>query len=236
MEHLGGMERPLRLVLIRHGESARNAAKGDAVFFTEDGRRLVNHLSDTDNLLTENGWRQARETGAALRERFGVPDCLYHSGYRRTVDTATGILSAYDASERARIETCANIFIRERDNGYTFNMTAEEATAAFPWLQDYWQTYGNFYARPPGGESLADVVQRTYLFLDMLFRAREGKLIFVVTHGGTTRCLRFLLERWTHAEAAAAPAPDNCGVTVYSYDKAKRRMALEEFNSVYWRQ
>lgn len=234
MDHLGDMERPLRLVLIRHGESARNQAKGGAVFLTEEGRQLIAQVSDVDNPLTENGWRQARETGAALRERFGVPDCIYHSGYQRTADTTAGILSAYDAGEQARIEVSTNIFIRERDTGYTFNMTSDESTKSFPWLQEYWQTYRGFYARPPGGQSFADVVQRVYLFLDMLFRAREGRVVFAVTHGGTMRCFRFLLERWTHSEVEVALSPANCGVTVYNYDQARRQMVLEEFNSVCW--
>lgn len=231
---LGNIERPLRLVLVRHGESARNAAKREAFFLTEQARQLVAQFSYADNPLTENGWRQARETGAVLRERFGVPDCLYHSGFRRASDTAAAIVGAYDPAEQACIEMCTNIFIRERDTGYGYNMTAQEADRAFPWLQEYWAMCGGFYARPPGGESLADVVQRVYLFLDMLFRSREGKLIFVVTHSGTTRCFRFLLERWTHAEVEAAAGTENCGVTVYGYDAERRRMVLEEANTICW--
>ena len=47
---------------------------------------------------------------------------------------------------------------------------------------------------------------------------RAGQKILVVTHGGTLRCFRFLLERWDYARAAAWPegqAPANCGVTTY---------------------
>ena len=35
--------------------------------------------------------------------------------------------------------------------------TKEEAEKSFPWLREYWETFGGFFARPPGGESLADV-------------------------------------------------------------------------------
>ena len=131
-----------------------------------------------------------------VRARFGVFDYVYHSGYRRTADTAAGILSAYTDDERAAMKLRAHAFIRERDNGYTWDMTTAEAEAAFPWLQDYWDTHGPWFARPPGGESLADVAQRAYLFLNMLFRDRAGQRILVSTHGGTLRAFRSLLERW----------------------------------------
>lgn len=30
-----------------------------------------------------------------------------------------------------------HLFIRERDGGHTYDMTDAQASAAFPWLQDY---------------------------------------------------------------------------------------------------
>jgi broad specificity phosphatase PhoE len=80
-------------------------------------------------------------------------------------------------------------------------MTEAEAEAAFPWLEEYWRTFGGFMARPPGGESLADVVGRVHMFLDVLFRDRIGQKVLVVTHGGTIRCFRFALERWHYSQA-----------------------------------
>ena len=232
---LGQMDRPLRLVLVRHGETLRNRVKTALYFADDDERRGLPDVAYTDMPLTEEGRRQAEATGSALRERFGVPGCLYHSGFRRTVETMTGILTAYDAAERERIDIRENTFVRERDTGYTYNMTAGEAEIAFPWLQEYWRTHGNFYARPPGGESFADVVRRVYLFLDMLFRDSEGKTVFVVTHGGTKRCFRYLLERWSHEDVETAQGAENCGVTVYRYSEEAKRLLLEEANSVYWR-
>ena len=60
-------------------------------------------------------------------------------------------------------------------------------------------------ARPPGGESLADVVARVHTFLGTLFRDRGGQKILVVTHGGTIRCFRFLLERWGYGTPRRGP-------------------------------
>ena len=129
-----------------------------------------------------------------------------------------------------------NLFLRERDTGYTFDMTTAEAEAAFPWLQDYWATYGTIFARPPGGESMADVAQRAYLFLGMLFRERAGQQVVVVTHGGTLRMFRLLLERWSWDEAETrfhADAVPNGSATTYAFDAAAGRLVLRELSRVW---
>ena len=224
------------LVLVRHGESARNVAKKTNRFFLDDeSRKAVQGIADWDVPLTAIGERQAAGAGRMLRARFGVFDYVYHSGYRRTADTATGILSAYADEERAAMNLRAHAFVRERDAGYTYDMTTAEAEAAFPWLQEYWDTHGLWFSRPPGGESLADVAQRVYLFLNMLFRDRAGQRVLVVTHGGTLRAFRSLLERWPVEEIPIilkdCKTP-NCGVTVYGLDPELRRLHLEHLNLV----
>ncbi|MEV0128001.1 histidine phosphatase family protein [Dactylosporangium sp. NPDC050688] len=230
--------RPALLVLVRHAESARNQAKKGSVYFADDAARQVvrgvpDHLID----LTADGHKQAAQTGHAIRERFGVFDYVYTSGYARTVQTAEGILGAYPSQERDRMRVRTNIFVRERDPGFAYDMTTAEAEAAFPWLNEYWHTFGGFMARPPGGESLADVTGRVHTFLDTLFRDRPGQKIMVVTHGGTLRCFRFLLERWDYQRAQRWPegqTPANCGVTTYRLAASGEQLELEDYNRVYW--
>ena len=230
------MESPSLLVLVRHGESARNVIKkGNRYFLDDESRRAVRGVPDHEIPLTEAGWRQAELTGQALRARLGTFDYLYHSGYRRTVETSEGLLRAYSADERARIQVRHNLFIRERDSGHAYDMTTAEAEAAFPWLADYWQTFGGFFARPPGGESLAQVCERVYLFLNTLFRDRPGQRILVVTHGGTLRAFRFLLEHWDYEQATSqfrGDPPRNCSVTTYEHDPEAGRLVLREYNAV----
>jgi 2,3-bisphosphoglycerate-dependent phosphoglycerate mutase len=232
------MDRPRRLVLVRHAESMRNEAKKGSVYFADDeARRTVRGVPDHLNPLTQRGHKQALQTGQALRERFGCFDYVYHSGYARTIQTIDGILAAYTEAERRRMKVRSNIFIRERDPGYAFDMTVAEAEAAFPWLDEYWQTFGGFFARPPGGKSLADVVDQVYTFLNMLFRDRAGQNILVGTHGGTLRCFRYILERWDYERALKWPpgqSPANCGVTVYEYSEVLGRLELESYNEVCW--
>lgn len=233
------MNRPSLLVLMRHAESMRNFVKRGRTYFADDDSRnairgIPDHLID----ITPEGERQAIETGPHLRNRFGVFDYVYHSGYRRTKDTMRGALTAYTEEERERMQIRRNLFIRERDPGHTYDMTEEEAEAAFPYLREYWKTQGGFFAQPPGGESIAQVVERVYLFINMLFRDRAGQKVLVNTHGGTIRAFRFLLEKWNYEQAIHWPeqatSPMNCGITVYEYDHAEKRLVLREYNTVYW--
>src|SRR5262249_32089596 len=139
------MKRPCLLVLVRHGESERNIAKkGNTYYLDEESRKSIRGVPDHEISLTDRGLRQSKETGLALRERFGIFDYLYHSGYTRTIETAEGILQAYTEEERSQIKIRHNLFIRERDPGFSYDMTTAEAEAAFPWLRDYWNTFGGF--------------------------------------------------------------------------------------------
>lgn len=158
--------RPSLLVLVRHGESQRNVARRSNRFFLDDeARRPIRGIPDHRIELTDAGRQQALATGVALREQFGTFDQIYHSGYRRTIETTDLLLEAFPPEVRAAMRMRHHLFIRERDQGHAYDMTDAEATAAFPWLQDYWSTFGPFFARPPGGESLAQVCERVYTFL-----------------------------------------------------------------------
>ncbi|MFH1046925.1 MAG: histidine phosphatase family protein [Patescibacteria group bacterium] len=227
--------RPALLVLIRHGESLRNALKGSSTYYRSDEvRESAKGIADHDIPLVDEGWRQARQTGLGLHAKFGAPDYLYHSGYRRTKETADGILEAYSDDERARIKIRSNLFLRERDSGYAYDMTETEARLSFPWLKEHWETFGGFMARPPGGESLADVMMRAYLVVNMLFRDRRGQKVFLVTHGGTIRCLRCVLERQSIDEATRTHGPRNCGLVIYEPDATTGRLVLCENDVVLW--
>lgn len=232
------MNRPALLVLVRHAESLRNREKGRNTYFPDDeSRKSVQGIPDHKIPLTELGVEQALKTGVGLKERFGTFDYVYHSGYERTMQTMNGILNAYMPEEISRMKIRMNHFIRERHAGYAYDMLEHEVDAAFPWLKEYWQTFGGFFATPPGGESLELFSSGIYLFLNMLFRDRAGEKVLVNTHGGTLRCFRFLLEHWNYDQAEKWPSgqsPKNCGLTVYKYDSAQGRLILQEYNTVYW--
>lgn len=233
------INRPSSLVLIRHAESQRNAMKGSNVYFPDnESRSGVMGIPDHKISLTERGVDQARKTGIYLHERFGVPDYLYHSGYERTVQTSKGILDAFSDDERKKVRVLMNPSIREREPGYTYDMTQQEADCHFPYLAQHWKTFGGFFARPPGGENMFDVTERVYTFLNMLFRDRPGQKVWVVTHGGTLKAFRFVLERWTYDQAlqwAPGESPHNCGITWYEYDATENKLVLRAHNTVAWK-
>jgi broad specificity phosphatase PhoE len=228
--------RPALLVLVRHGESQRNVAKRNNRFFLNDeARKPIRGIPDHRIGLTDLGRDQALATGVALRERFGTFDQIYHSGYRRTVETTEALIEAFPPDIRAAIRIRHHLFIRERDQGHAYSMTDAEATAAFPWLQDYWSTFGPFFARPPGGESLAQVCERVYTFLQKLQRTMAGKRVLIVTHGGTIWCFRYVLERWTYEEAERRFQTEsirNCSVT--AYEREADHLALRVAGDTYW--
>jgi broad specificity phosphatase PhoE len=209
---------PALLVLVRHAESERNQGKKGIFFSDDQEREKLRATSDHRMGLTPLGERQARATGVELRSRFGRFDAVYHSGHERTVATTRGLLEAWPEAERALMPVDHDVFLRERDTGYAWDMTRAEAEAAFPWLDGYWRTTGPFFARPPGGESVADVCGRTVMVLDHLARQHAGQRVLLVTHGQVIRTFRYLIEGWTHAEMEAnlaGPPPRNAGFTVY---------------------
>lgn len=230
------MNRPKQLILVRHAESARNKAKQGTTFFADEfARRQVKGVPDYKIPLTKEGEQHAQRTGKLLRERFGTPDYIYHSGYIRTKDTLENILTAYTKAEIDDMKIRHNLFIRERDPGFTYDMTQAEAESAFPWLQEYWDIYGGFFAHPPGGESIAKMTERVYQFINMLFESRQNQKVLVITHGGTIRAFRYLLEQWDYQQALDIiknDAPKNCGLTVYNYSSENKRLVLSEYNTV----
>lgn len=216
-------EQPHLLVVARHAESTRNVAKAGQVFFPDpEARRGLEGEADHHAGLTDVGREQAGALGVRLAAEFGTFDLVYHSGYRRTRETAELVLTAMGESNSSNVRE--SIFLRERDAGYAFNMTTAEAKTAFPWLQEYWRTVGPFYARPPGGESLADVAGRVQLFFESCERELARQRVLLVTHAGVVRMIRFLLEGWTVDEAPARWREEpvgNAAFVVYPAEAAR---------------
>jgi len=210
---------PALLVITRHAESERNVAKRGHPFFPDaDAAAPFRGRSDAATALTEAGRAAARALGLALRERFDAFDLIIDSGVRRTIETTEGVLEAWSETERAGMTRMSDYLIRERDPGHAVNMTTDEAAQAFPWLQDYWKSEGPFYARPPGGENLADVAMRVQRFLESRRVAMADRRVLIVTHVRTAQLLRLTLEapnpnEWRH-QLPYEPL-GNCGVLAY---------------------
>jgi len=232
------MMTPKLLVLVRHGESVANVAKLGDVYVTEGNAALIKGISDHDISLTALGRHQAVMTGPLVREKYGVFDAVYDSGYVRAEQTRISLLKAYSTDELAKMEIRQSWLVRERERGYTFDMTQPEALKHFPWLPDYYKINGHFYTRPPGGQNHADMCLQIDCFLRKLFDEWAGKKVMIVTHGHTIRAFRFLLEGWTpeyyhELMCRGGCVIDNCGVTEYAYDCEAKNLVLKNFNQIF---
>jgi len=233
------LRRIQNLVLVRHGQSVRNKSKGP--FFKDNQERekygnCVEHLVP----LTEKGLRQARGLGKGLKKKFGIFDCVIHSGYQRARQTAGEVLKAYSKEELREMVIGEDFSIRERDSGYFANFTEAEVQEYFPWWGNYWLNNSRFLATPFGGESVAGMCEGrlTEFFrrLDEWLPATYDKSnVLLVSHGRAIHGMRYLLEGWDHERVdweIRDSNPPNCSVTYYRFDSLGKA-ELQFANKVY---
>ena len=233
------MNLPTKLVLIRHAESSRNEALNGNLFLNDAKlMKIIGSTPDHKISLTKKGISQAKQTSEYLYKNIGIPDVVFHSGYVRTKQTTDGILSRY---KNHKIEVKENLAIRERENGYTHVLMESEKEAVFPYLQKYWDVVGGLFARPVGGESLMDIIEkRLQPFLDKIFQEYSGKTVVLVTHGRVIQYLKFLLDEmsWEEMEKFLANknnTPKNCSLAIYELDKKSNKLKLKVWNKVCWK-
>ncbi len=226
---------PQTLIFIRHAESNFNVARPHGRFMqTEAARQKLNNIPDHRMPLSPKGEASLKATGELVRQKFGMIDVAYHSGFTRTKNTLQGVLNAYTPEEQQRIIVRKSQLLRERDAGYTYNMIEKEVDGHFPWLQPYWKHNGPVFARPIGGESIVTVADRLEFFFRCLGEDYPGAKVLACVHGRVIVAVRFILEDWTYEEAEAfmnGPSPNNCGVTVYEYSETEQRLVLKEYNT-----
>ncbi|VFU09661.1 histidine phosphatase family protein [Methylocella tundrae] len=160
---------PTRFCLIRHGETAWNAAG-----------RLQGHV---DIPLNDVGRAQAKAAARTLATLSF--NAIYSSDLARALQTAT------DASPGLGLDIVATPALRERCLGAFQGLTHAEAQARYP------SDYARFRARepdhaPPGGESLHDFSARIEAAFTSAADQRRGETVLVVTHGGVLDVLRRL--------------------------------------------
>jgi probable phosphoglycerate mutase len=157
-----------RLVLLRHGQTAYNAAS-----------RMQGQL-DTD--LSEVGVAQAKRAALALAPRS--PRLIMSSDLRRAADTAQAL-----AAETG-LSVDFDVRLRETHLGDWQGMTHHEVDAISPGARAAWRddaTWG-----PPGGESRVQVAERSVAVVDELVAGLDDwgrgddaeSPVVLVAHGG----------------------------------------------------
>jgi phosphoserine phosphatase len=173
------------LYLVRHGETAWNAEQ------RMQGWR--------DSALTERGVRHAR-SHAALLEREAV-QALVVSPLGRARETAA-IINA-----RLGLPTRIDARLKERSYGDWEGLTLDEIERRWP---DEWadRRRDPFHFRPPGGESLADLIARIAAAIDEV-SGHDAERVAIVSHGMTGRALLAHVLELAPAVANTARQPND---------------------------
>ena len=210
---------PLRLWIVRHGESAGNIARDAAQ--AAGAARIDIPERDVDVPLSALGHRQAQALGHwfAAMPKGERPNLLLASPYRRAVETARAIRRTGGLAPEA-LPLLLDERLREKEFGILDRLTRAGIERFHPEQAALRTDLGKFYHRPPGGESWCDVILRLRSALDTISLHHDGRRVLIVAHQVVVLCLRYLLEDMTEAEILAIDAEGdvaNCGVTEYAF-------------------
>lgn len=230
---------PIELHVIRHAESNRNVAMGDNYLIgSSEEMEKISEVPDHHVDITSTGYDQSFLSGPGILKKIGIPDIIITSGYLRTDRTLAGIkdgmLGAWD-----NVPVNKDFAIRERETGYTWRLIRNETEEHFPYLQPHWKVVGNVFSRPPGGESIMDVIEkRLYRFFDKMCQKYSGKKVCLVSHGRIKTCFRAIIEELSLDEieeilVSPEDGPKNVSVTSYKYNPLSDKLELESYNVVY---
>jgi len=164
------------LTLVRHGQSAANAAG-----------LLVGRV---DSPLTELGRRQAAALGRALAARPATAVRIISSPLQRAMQTAEAIAAAYAATTPAQSAArpgvggtgvAPEVGVDERFVELDYGELDGRAVSELePGLFERWRLDTRW--RPPGGESLFEVCNRVGAACDELVGAAGAGEVVVVSH------------------------------------------------------
>jgi len=159
-------ERPVRVIAIRHGETAWNV-----------DTRIQGQL---DIGLNDTGRWQAARLAEALADE-GI-DAIYSSDLSRALDTARSVADRIDLP----VQTDAGL--RERHFGAFEGQTWAEIETNHPAESLLWRQREAGFG-PPGGETLNGFYERVVATATRLLAGHAGQTVALVAHGGVLDCL-----------------------------------------------
>jgi 2,3-bisphosphoglycerate-dependent phosphoglycerate mutase len=212
----------MRIFLVRHGESVGNLDE-----------KAYRQFGDHNVPLTQWGYRQAVEAGQTIASyldrlpRAGLPKVqIWYSPYLRTRQTKDALLEVLPGGIVGAVRE--DYLLREQDFGlFTEIYDHAEQKQKFPDEFEKWarlrSNSGKFYARPPDGESRADVAQRVRLFLQTVMHDVEkgNDTVIVVGHGVTNRAFEMNFLHRTVDWFERSENPGNADITLIEGTRAK---------------
>jgi 2,3-bisphosphoglycerate-dependent phosphoglycerate mutase len=204
------------LIIMRHGQSQWN---------------LENRFTGWEDVdLTPAGEDEARRAGVLIKD-YPI-DAVYSSTLKRarlTVEMALDSaaeagadLSALRDGDGWRITR--DDALRERHYGDLVGLNKAETAEKYGDEQVHLWRRG-FEVRPPGGESLADVVERVRPYFDAEIGplVRTGQNVLVSAHGNSLRALLLILGEYTAEEIPGVELPTGRPLVFEFADGAKQK-------------
>lgn len=187
------------ILLVRHGQSEGNIL---GVFTGHSGYPL-----------SDLGHRQAEMTAEYIRKNYNI-DAVYCSDLPRAFQTAEHIAKPF------ALPVVTDCSFREINAGQWENERFVDLPALFPedyavWMKDL------IHARCTGGESVAEVAERTTNALEKLSAINSGKCVVVVAHATTIRSAVWKISGGTKEVMDALSWGGNCGISEISYADGK---------------
>ena len=218
---------PVKLVLIRHGESEWNKAN------------LFTGWTDVD--LSDKGRAEAKEAGRVLKEAGYDFDVCYTSYLKRAIHTLNGVL---DEMDRAWLPVHKSWKLNERHYGALQGLNKSETAEKYgedqvkiwrrsfnvapplleaddqrnPALQEQYRCEKG--ESLPLGESLEDTIARVVPYFDDVIAKdmKAGKRVVVTAHGNSIRALVKYFENLSEEEILEVNIPTGIPL-VYEFDE-----------------
>lgn len=200
-----------RLHLVRHGVTKWNQV-----------RRFQGH---TDVPLSDEGQQQAMLTADRMAS-MPITVC-FSSDLSRAYETARPI------ADQLGIELLASFDLREANKGSLEGKYRDPDTGMLG-DESHYHDENDLDARPPGGESIVDLGERSERFFQHLTSIESGLPpgeILLVSHGGTMRTMLAILLGFP-ISAGVSFHFDNCGITTVDF-RGDLPPLLMRYNDVY---
>jgi broad specificity phosphatase PhoE len=152
----------MRILLIRHGETAHNAG------------RIA--LGQQDVPLNGKGLAGAQAVARAFGNGAHDVSAIYSSPLQRAVQTATPLAEALGLTVQVEPD------LIEMDIGELEELSFPEVRERYPKFIEGWVSAECGDARMPGGESLAEVQERSWRAIESIRDRHPGQTFAVVTH------------------------------------------------------
>jgi probable phosphoglycerate mutase len=216
------------LLLIRHGQSTANVAfpRADADGLLESG--LTGRDADVE--LTELGVRESEAIGRWLRTLDRLPEVVITSPYLRAKETwrIAAAISGLDLPKPTTDDRLVDRLLGDLEM-----LTRAAIAKRFPDEPGRLTAAGEYYYRPPGGETFGDIADRLTSFLGDVNRDHAGERVAVVAHDAVVLTMRAVIEQldWDAVARVAASGPiRNASIT--RFDGTSGRLVLDGYNTV----